>query len=182
MRADIRRGARVAFLLVALAPSILPAQSLPKWVVAPEAKDSLARLWTESIATQREHVGCLGGRLGPDTVFVDRALLLDDAPGDSLNASAELSLATCGPPAWIGTVHSHVRSTDDPAPAPRFSGSDRVVMSVWSERWRSKGAFCVLYSDRGAHCEVYPPGRPSPRIAPGADTASSTVVPAPRAD
>ncbi len=182
MRADIGRGLRSALLLLSVAPSILLAQSLPKWVIAPEAKDSLARLWTESIAAHREHVGCLGGRLGADTVFVERALLLDAAPGDSLNAPAELSLATCGPPTWIGTVHTHVRSTDDPAPAPRFSGSDRVVMSVWSERWRSKGAFCVLYSDRGAHCEVYPPGRPTLRTTPGADTGSSTVVPAPQAD
>jgi hypothetical protein len=122
------------------------------------------------------------GRLGTDTVFVDRAILLDDAPGDSLNAPAELSLATCGPPTWIGTVHTHVRSTDDPAPAPRFSGSDRVVMSVWSVRWRSKGAFCVLYSDRGAHCEVYPPGRPALLTAPGTDTGPASVVPAPKAD
>ncbi len=182
MRADTARGVRVALLLLSLVPSILPAQSLPRWVIAPEAKDSLARLWAESIAAHREHVGCLGGRLGTDTVFVDRAMLLDDAPGDSLNAPAELSLATCGPPTWIGTVHSHVRSTDDPAPAPRFSGSDRVVMSVWSVRWRSKGAFCVLYSDRGAHCEVYPPGRPALLTAPGTDTGPASVVPAPKAD
>lgn len=167
MHAESQGGGRFAILLLCLAPSILPAQSLPRWVIAPEAKDSLARLWAESIAVQREHVGCLGGRIDVDTVFVERVILLEAAAGDSLNAPAELSLATCGPPGWIGTVHSHVRSTDDPAPAPRFSGSDRVVMSVWSERWRSKGAFCVLYSDRGAHCEVYPPGRPSPRAPTG---------------
>ncbi len=152
-------GRRAALLLLlSFLPAALTAQGLPKWIIAPEAKDSLARLWTESVAANREHVGCLGGDLGADTVRVERVILLEAALGDSLTAPAELSLATCGPPQWIGTVHTHVRSTDDPSPAPRFSGSDRVVMSVWSERWRSKGAFCVLYSDRGAHCEVYPPG------------------------
>ena len=145
-------------LLTAVAPK-LAGQALPKWLIAPEAKDSLKRLWTESVAANREHVGCLGGMVGLDTVRVDRVILLDEAPGDSLNAPAELSLATCGPPQWIGTVHTHVRSTDDPHPAPRFSPDDRVVMSVWSRQWRSKGAFCVVYSDRGAHCEVYPPAR-----------------------
>jgi hypothetical protein len=160
VRAESGRLGLFAALLLCLVPSILPAQALPKWLIAPEARDSLARLWTESVAANREHVGCLGGRLGLDTVFVDRVLILAAAAGDSLNAPAELSLATCAPPAWLGTVHSHVRSTDDPEPAPRFSGSDRVVMSVWSGKWRSRGAFCVLYSDHGAHCEVYPPGRP----------------------
>ncbi len=160
MRPDSgRRCPIAALLLLVTLPSVLPAQSLPRWLIAPEAKDSLRQLWAESIATNREHVGCLGGAIGLDTVRVSQVILLDDAPGDSLNAPAEPSLATCGPPRWIGTVHSHVRSTDDPSPAPRFSGSDRVVMSVWSEKWRSRGAFCLLYSDHGAHCEVYPPAR-----------------------
>jgi hypothetical protein len=154
-----RPGLIAALLMQCALPICLPAQGLPAWVIDPPAKDSLGRLWAESISANREHVGCLGGTLGPDTVRVERVILLDAAPGDSLNAPAELSLATCAPPQWIGTVHTHVRSTDDPSPAPRFSGGDRVVMSVWSGKWRSRGAFCVLYSDRGAHCEVYPPGR-----------------------
>jgi len=171
VRADSGRRTltSAALLLLCTLPSALLAQGLPSWIIAPAAKDSLARLWAESIAANREHVGCLGGSLGLDTVRIEQVILLDDAPGDSLNAPAELSLATCGPPQWIGTVHSHVRSTDDPSPAPRFSGSDRVVMSVWSEKWRSRGAFCVLYSERGARCEVYPSGRPAIPIPPRSD-------------
>jgi hypothetical protein len=155
-------------LLVGMTPG-LRGQALAKWMLAPEAKDSLGRLWTESVATDREHVGCLGGAIGRDTVHVERVLILDAAPGDSLNAPAELSLETCGPPEWIGTVHTHVRSTDDRSPAPRFSADDRVVMSVWSGTWHRHGAFCVLYSARGAHCEVYPPDGVTATRRPGAE-------------
>jgi hypothetical protein len=159
MRGDctLARGLLLACLTQVLAHSAA-AQTQPAWVLSADAKDSLARLWSTSSAAQREYVGCLGGSFHADTVHVTTVRLLDAAPGDSLNAPAEFSLATCAPPGWMGTVHTHVRSTDDPSPAPRFSGDDRVVMSVWAERWRTAGAFCVLYSDRGAHCEVYPPG------------------------
>jgi hypothetical protein len=156
-----RRDLALALILLACVAPAVPGQALPKWRFAQPAKDSLKHLWTESIATKSEHVGCLGGRIDLDTVRVERVLPLDAAPGDSLTAPAELSLATCGPPRWIGTVHTHVRSTDDPAPAPRFSPDDRNVMSLWSRQWRRRGAFCVIYSDRGAHCEVYPPNRVS---------------------
>lgn len=158
MRPDRRLTLRLLACLTHGLVSPAAAQGLPTWVLAPEAKDSLARLWEQSIAEQREEVACLGGTIGADTVTVTAVHPLAAARGDSLNAPAEFSIATCAPPAWIGTVHTHVRSTDDPRPAPRFSPDDRVVMSVWSARWRSQGAFCVLYSDRGAHCELYPPG------------------------
>jgi len=50
-----------ALLLLCTLPSALLAQGLPSWIIAPAAQDSLARLWAESIAANREHVGCLGG-------------------------------------------------------------------------------------------------------------------------
>jgi hypothetical protein len=101
-------------------------------------------------------VACLGGTIGADTVHVDRALPLASA-SDSLTADAELSLSDCGPPDWVGTAHTHIRSTDGEEPASRFSAADRTVMSLWSTRWGRAGAFCVLYSEKRAHCEVFPP-------------------------
>ena len=134
-----------------------PAAELPAWRVAPAAEDSLKALWARSIAARREAVACLGGVIGPDTVHVTSALPLAGSPADSLTADAQLSLTDCGPPRWIGTAHTHVRSTDGDEPATRFSPSDRTVMSLWSTRWGRQGAFCVVYSEKRAHCEVYPP-------------------------
>ena len=130
--------------------------ALPAWKVAPAAEDSLKVLWARSVAARREAVACLGGTVGPDTVYIERALPLP-SPSDSLTADAELSLSDCGPPEWVGTAHTHVRSTDGEEPATQFSPGDRTVMSLWSTRWGRSGAFCVLYSEKRAHCEVYPP-------------------------
>lgn len=129
--------------------------------MAPPAKLALQQLWATSLTTRREQVACLGGTLGPDTVLVTRIKPVNE-PSDSLNASADLSLAACSPPEWMGTVHSHVRSTDDDAPAGRFSSDDRSVMSAWTRRWGGQGAFCLVYSERNMHCEVYPPHRTQP--------------------
>ena len=92
-----------------------------------------------------------------------RVRLLPDGESDSLTASAQASLGECAAPEWMGTVHTHVRSTDSDDPAPRFSPGDRTVMSEWSKRNRRAGAFCVLYSRKGAHCEVWP-SRAEPRV------------------
>ncbi len=135
------------------------AQSLPKWTFAREAQDSLSALWSRSVGGRREEVACLGGSIESDTVHIDRALPLAFPDSDSLSADAQESLAACGSPDWLGAAHTHIRSTDDPSPAPRFSPADRVVMSLWSNRWGRAGGFCVLYSEKAAHCEVYPPAR-----------------------
>ncbi len=157
-RADrMRAGAWLGWLLVA---GPLAGQEQPVWALAREAKNGFADLWDASVASRRESVACLGGWLEGDTVHVDRVLPLEVEQADSLTAEALESIARCGPPQWIGTVHSHVRSTDDPEPSRRFSPSDRAVMSEWVRRWARQGAFCVLHGTGAAHCEVYPPGLP----------------------
>lgn len=131
--------------------------AVPAFVIEAPAKPVLRSLWSTSLITRREQVACLGGEIRGDTVRVTHALALPDVDGDSLSAGAERSLETCSAPEWIGTVHTHIRATDGEEPPPRFSPGDRAVMSAWSARWHRAGAFCVLYSERGAHCEVYPP-------------------------
>lgn len=163
--AAAERRALVAILLgLAARPGAAQQQA---WVMGPQAKLALQQLWAVSLTTRREQVACLGGTIGPDTVLVTRLKPVSE-PSDSLMASAAISLATCAPPEWIGTVHSHVRSTDDDAPASRFSPEDRRVMSAWTTRWGGQGAFCLVYSERSMHCEVYPPRRTQP--APGDST------------
>jgi hypothetical protein len=149
--------------LGAAAPPAVRAQ-LPAWVIDSSAGPVLKQLWQASVAARAERVACLGGTIGPDTVWITSAAPVT-TPADSLGAGAEASLAQCAPPRWIGTVHTHIRSTDDPEPVARFSPGDRAVMSAWVERWGRKGAFCLLHSPRAAHCEVYPAGVP-PREIP----------------
>lgn len=142
-----------SLLLAAVAWSVQPAA----FVFDGAAKPTLRSLWSTSLVTRREQVACLGGVIERDTVRVTRAFVLPDLDGDSLSASAEASLEACGAPEWIGTAHTHIRATDGDEPPARFSSGDRAVMSAWSARWSRPGAFCVLYSEKGAHCEVYPP-------------------------
>lgn len=150
---------RVQWLLWLAAglPAALSAQAQPVWVLSQVAKNGFADLWEASNRERRELVACLGGSRGEDSVRVLALRPLELEQSDSLTAEALGSIERCGPPDWIGTIHTHIRSTDDERPAPRFSPSDRVVMSEWVARWGSPGAFCVLYSDRAAQCEVYPP-------------------------
>jgi hypothetical protein len=143
---------------VGLAPVALPA-----WQLSDAAKAGFREIWSTSVAGRRERVGCVGGVITRDTVYVVRMRVLAEATADSLTASAEQSLAECAAPEWMGTVHTHVRSTDSDDPAPRFSPGDRTVMSAWATRNGRAGAFCVLYSAKGAHCEVWPP-RVEPRV------------------
>lgn len=157
-------GGRVSKLVVALLALAAPAGAQQaSWVMGPAAKQGLQQLWALSLTTRREQVACLGGTIGSDVVQVTRILQLEDY-SDSLTASAQLSLTRCAPPEWIGTVHSHVRSTDDTMPAGRFSPGDRAVMSAWTTKWGGQGAFCIVYSTQNAHCEVYPPRRSSPTL------------------
>lgn len=145
--------------VVLAAPRALPAQGQPGWFLSQGVKNAFADLWDASNLEHRELVACLGGVVAEDSVHVLTVHPLEIAQSDSLTAEARHSIELCGPPEWIGTIHTHIRSLDDERPAPRFSPSDRVVMSEWVRRWETRGAFCVLHSDRAAQCEVYPPPR-----------------------
>jgi hypothetical protein len=158
------RAAVVAAALGGLAAPASAAAQLPTWIFDSAARPALTGLWRESVAARAERVACLAGTIGPDTVWITGA---KPVPGkaDSLGADPEPSLAACRAPEWIGTVHTHIRSTDDPHGVGRFSPGDRAMMSEWAIRWGRKGAFCVLYTATGAHCELYPPGKPG-RVIP----------------
>jgi hypothetical protein len=163
------RTSRVAGILLAglLAAGARPVKAqLPTWVIEQPARPALSALWQASSRARAERVACLAGRIGPDTVWITGAAPVVTRGADSLTAEGEPSLAQCRPPGWIGTVHTHVRSTDDPEPVNRFSPGDRAQMSEWARRWGRAGAFCLLHSAEGAHCEVYP-WRPPRTTAPG---------------
>jgi hypothetical protein len=153
-------AAGLALALTSAGSGANPGQS---WLLSDAARAGFREIWETSVAERRERVGCMGGAIAGDTVFVVRVQLLPEGQSDSLTANAEASLGECAAPEWIGTVHTHVRSTDSDDPAPRFSPGDRAVMSEWSKRYGRGGAFCVLYSAKGAHCEVWPP-RSEPRV------------------
>ena len=153
------RGGAVCLAVVLL----LRENPRESWQLSDAAKAGFSTIWAASLEERRERVGCLGGSIEGDTVYLVRVKLLPDERSDSLTAAAENSIEECGAPEWMGTVHTHVRSTDSEEPAPRFSPGDRAVMSEWAKRYRRAGAFCVLYSPKGAHCEVWPP-RTAPRV------------------
>lgn len=148
---------RAVLVAAGVAAALPAAAAAPAFVFEAGAKPALRSLWRASQLTRREQVACLAGRIGQDTVVIDGAEVLPEVEGDSLSASAELSLQVCSAPRFIGTAHTHIRATDDDEPARRFSADDRRVMSAWVQQQGQPGAFCVLYSERGARCEVYPP-------------------------
>ncbi len=129
----------------------------------------LQRLWNDSVRENRELVACLGGELRGDTFKITRAEPLESlvALPDSLGASPEvgsdsvsvgsrlttLSIETCGPPRWAGTVHTHSSRIAD-LRYPKLSPRDRTVVSLWHERWRHDSVFCVLFDQgRPPYCE-----------------------------
>ncbi len=121
---------------------------------SPEAGQALRALWDSSAAVGQERVACLGATVRNDTVIVGRVLPLPSEAADSMGISALASIDRCGPPEWSGTVHTHVALYTEEQPSRRFSGQDRVAMSLWYDRWRADGVFCVVYSARDAHCEA----------------------------
>ncbi len=113
-------------------------------------------------------MGCLASSIRNDTVFVSGVRPLEPEQADSMGISALSSVEQCGPPAWSGTVHTHIALYTDDSPSSRFSGQDRVAMRLWYDRWHSDGVFCLIYSDRNAHCEadgVVGGMRSKPRVA-----------------
>ncbi|MDQ3138407.1 MAG: hypothetical protein M3Q93_12590 [Gemmatimonadota bacterium] len=126
----------------------------PAFRFSREAGLGLQSLWAESVAAQEERVACLSARVRSDTVFVERILALEPEEADSMSVASDASVERCGPPAWAGTVHTHVAPYANGLPSRRFSAQDRGVMRRWYTRWRADGVFCVVYSARHAHCEA----------------------------
>jgi hypothetical protein len=165
------RAAAAGLVALALATRAVSAQRLPAGDSIPpndsaatrpepafrfsrEAGLGLRALWEESVAANQERVACLGGSIQHDTVFVERILALTPHEADSMSIGSAASIERCGPPAWSGTVHTHVALYTAKSPSKRFSAQDRGVMRQWYERWKSDGVFCLIYSARDAHCEA----------------------------
>jgi hypothetical protein len=147
------RGVWAALALAAFGGGRAGAQS-PAFRFSKEAGTGLRALWTESVAAKEERVACLGASVRNDTVFVSRILPLQPENADSMSIASEASIERCGPPAWSGTVHTHVALYTAELPSTRFSAQDPGVMSRWYARWHADGVFCVVYSARDAHCEA----------------------------
>lgn len=111
-------------------------------------------LWAASTAAEAERVACIGGERRDGIGHITRVLALAPVAADSLGIAASTSIERCAPPEWFGTVHTHIALYDGLHPYPTFSGADRGVMMLWWRRWRVDGVFCVLYSQKAAHCET----------------------------
>ena len=141
-------------LVCLAAPAAAQAPPRAGFRFSTEAGSALRALWEESVQARQERVACLAAVIRGDTVFVTRVLRVEPDAADSMGISATASIEQCGPPAWNGTVHTHVALYTDDSPSRRFSGQDRTVMRMWYDRWRADGVFCVAYSELGAHCEA----------------------------
>jgi hypothetical protein len=122
--------------------------------IAPDVRSALHRLYDESAAAKAERVACLASTVDGDTLRITAISPLDGPLSDSLAVSAAASLASCAPPAWQGTVHTHIALRDGQRPYSSFSGADRGVMLMWGQRWRMAGTFCLVYSSEKVHCEI----------------------------
>jgi hypothetical protein len=125
-----------------------------------DAPAALHQLWEASSAAKAERVACLASTLDGDTVRISRVQALEVSRADSLGVSAAASLEQCGPPEWLGTVHTHVALRDGRQPYSLFSGADRGVMMMWWQRWKVAGVFCLLYSADQVICEIEGPSGP----------------------
>jgi hypothetical protein len=134
--------------------SAASARPRPAFRFSPEAGQALRALWDSSLAAREERVACLASSIRNDTVFVSAIEPLEPEEADSMGISAINSVDRCGPPQWSGTVHTHIALYTDDLPSTRFSGQDRIAMRLWYDRWHADGVFCLVYSDRNAHCEA----------------------------
>lgn len=119
-------------------------------------------------------MACLGGSVVHGVAYVTHVYRLTVARADSMTISARESLRKCGPPEWLGTVHTHIALADG-QPYVLFSGSDLVVMQMWREQWKREGVFCILYSESEANCEARPDS--TERVSYAAVTGGSGGVP-----
>ena len=120
--------------------------------IAALARGPLHQLWNASVDAKQERVACVGGYVDDDVVYITHVRVLPSSRADSVNVSALPSLQECSPPEWFGTVHTHIARFHG-LPYRIFSAPDRFVMSLWRERWKQDGVFCILYTDAEANCE-----------------------------
>lgn len=122
--------------------------------IGDEARAALQQLWEASVAAQQERVACIGGYRRDSIVYITKVEALA-VRADFRSSPARESLARCGPPEWVGTVHTHI-ATFDGRRYVTFSSNDHRVMAQWRIMWHTDGVFCVLYSEQHAHCEAWP--------------------------
>lgn len=160
-----RRGSRAAWgvglALIGLGIAGLAARGVvgpagaARFILEPDARRALRALWTRSVQANEERVACLGGERSRGRVRVARVAPVPEGVADSARVLARESLDRCGPPEWMGTVHTHILDVDG-RPISELSAPDRAVAQEWRARWRSEGVFCVLYSPTLASCESGP--------------------------
>jgi hypothetical protein len=117
------------------------------------ARTTLRTLWQTSTDVKQERVACIGGYRHEGITYITRVAMVTGASADSLSVAATASLLECGPPEWLGTIHTHI-ATKEGIPYVTFSGADRGIMMRWESMWRMDGVFCVLFDERRAHCEA----------------------------
>lgn len=133
--------------------AVAPPPAGERFQLTEEARKGLQQLWQASNQAKQERVACLGGYQAEGVSHLSRVELLTSEGADSLNVPASASIRKCGPPEWLGTVHTHIALRDGEHPYPKFSGADRGVMMTYWMQWNADGVFCLLYSDHDGHCE-----------------------------
>ncbi len=131
-----------------------PTPDLPgsRFVIEVTSRAVLRSLWEESTEEQQERVACITGYREGQIFHITKASPVRTEKADSLRVSIGPSLNRCGPPEWMGTVHTHIALFRG-RPYSTLSPSDRVVMGLWRRKWGREGVFCVLYSETEAYCE-----------------------------
>lgn len=119
------------------------------------ARAALQLLWQTSTGAYQERVACIGGYRRDSVVYVTAVEPLGTPRADSADIGAGESIVRCGPPDWLGTVHTHIARFRG-SPFVTFSRNDRRVMFLWRQAWKIEGVFCLLYSEWEAHCEAEP--------------------------
>jgi hypothetical protein len=150
----------VSLVLQVLSPALvqpigpdLPAEGFNNGTFrfAPEARLVLHNLWSASIIARQERIACIRGYRYDGVYYITSAEQVDFEQADSLHLSPDPE--SCAPPKWDGTAHTHIVLFDG-RPFVTFSNADRSVMHWWRKEWDAEGAFCVLYSESQAYCEL----------------------------
>ena len=189
MADDTQAAARPAAYGGAPSDEVRPADDgtaagVASFALASGVRADLIALWDASVVANEERVACIGGTRGRDGVVrITRVYALPVVSADSANAGAGPSLATCRPPMWFGTVHTHIITDPLGEPYTQFSSPDRDVIARWRHAWRTDGVFCLLYSEADAHCELgggqaaanvtYAPGSDEPTVRAGTTYSSA---------